>query len=67
DDVSALRIRVFTLAGMAVQLRRNTQQDVADPSVAKSQLAISFKSLGWRQLGKVRISHQTQKNAYVSD
>ncbi|WP_429032726.1 hypothetical protein, partial [Aeromonas media] len=24
-DVSALRIRVFTLAGMAVQLRRNTQ------------------------------------------
>ncbi|MGU5713581.1 hypothetical protein, partial [Aeromonas caviae] len=23
-DVSALRIRVFTLAGMAVQLRRNT-------------------------------------------
>ncbi|MCQ4111591.1 hypothetical protein, partial [Aeromonas sp. JL9] len=24
DDVSALRIRVFTLAGMAVQLRRNT-------------------------------------------
>ncbi|MGU5664581.1 hypothetical protein ACV1C8_00005, partial [Aeromonas hydrophila] len=26
-DVSALRIRVFTLAGMAVQLRRNTQQN----------------------------------------
>ncbi|MFQ2757140.1 hypothetical protein ACK3ZM_20355, partial [Aeromonas caviae] len=25
-DVSALRIRVFTLAGMAVQLRRNTHQ-----------------------------------------
>uniref|UniRef100_UPI0022E5C815 hypothetical protein n=1 Tax=Aeromonas sp. QDB11 TaxID=2990482 RepID=UPI0022E5C815 len=26
DDVSALRIRVFTLAGMAVQLRRNTHE-----------------------------------------
>ncbi|MFQ2422442.1 hypothetical protein ACK311_16345, partial [Aeromonas caviae] len=28
-DVSALRIRVFTLAGMAVQLRRNTQKPTA--------------------------------------
>ncbi|WP_429088726.1 hypothetical protein, partial [Aeromonas allosaccharophila] len=38
DDVSALRIRVFTLAGMAVQLRRNTQPSPPPPQPASAML-----------------------------
>ncbi|MFM5362240.1 hypothetical protein ACET98_14220, partial [Aeromonas veronii] len=40
-DVSALRIRVFTLAGMAVQLRRNTQGVSAIIGMPKSTEAKS--------------------------
>ncbi|MGU5527762.1 hypothetical protein ACV1EF_20060, partial [Aeromonas hydrophila] len=42
-DVSALRIRVFTLAGMAVQLRRNTQN-------VKNSLRGSCHTLGAKHL-----------------
>ncbi|WP_270793029.1 hypothetical protein, partial [Aeromonas sp. QDB21] len=44
-DVSALRIRVFTLAGMAVQLRRNTQRlgESSKPMRCQQHLGGRFK------------------------
>ncbi|WP_429054122.1 hypothetical protein, partial [Aeromonas rivipollensis] len=45
-DVSALRIRVFTLAGMAVQLRRNTQSQLIEAT--ENVLALLR---GWHKWG----------------
>ncbi|WP_111897059.1 RNA-guided endonuclease InsQ/TnpB family protein, partial [Aeromonas caviae] len=73
-DVSALRIRVFTLAGMAVQLRRNTQKKGLSDSfrypqgfkLDQANSRLFLPKLGWLRYRNSRDVLGVIKNITVS-
>ncbi|WP_270675032.1 hypothetical protein, partial [Aeromonas sp. QDB48] len=64
-DVSALRIRVFTLAGMAVQLRRNTHLALIWPDY--TQIVASEQDFIVALAHKCELYHVPQVRKSVED